>query len=214
MMDGILIPIKRLSLAKARLAHVVPSAIRRRLGLAMLADVLRSTDKWNPRLLVTDDPDAEAVGMAFGCVLVADPGTGLNPSVEAGTEAAISLGVTSLLVLASDLPLVTTREVASLFECEAEVAVAGSSDGGTNALLRRPPRVINPAFGPSSARLHETSARQQGRSFELIRSPGLQFDIDEPDDLAQLATARQDVESVKVAREAIKSQADGGREPL
>lgn len=212
-MEGILVPVKRLSDAKARLSEVVPSFMRRRLGLAMLADVLRVVEPWKVKIVVTDDPDAEAVGLAFGCTLVADGGDGLNGAVVRGTEAAIDLGMSSLLVLASDVPLVSTPELIAIFASVEEVVVGVSTDGGTNALLRRPADAIAPAFGEGSAAAHEEAARSAGLSFLLHKSNGVAFDVDGPADLERLASSSEVRQSVRVARDAVRFQEDGGRAP-
>lgn len=199
--EGILIPVKRLEEAKRRLAARLAPEDRRRLGLAMLADVLRATEKWTARWIVTSDGDAEAVGLAFGCRLVRDEGAGLNPAISKATEIASIHGVESLLVLPSDVPLVSPDEVAALFSLEADVVVASSLDGGTNALLRRPPGAIEPVFGKGSAAAHVRAATEKGLDVVSFNARSLLLDVDQPADLALLAQAESDRESARIARE-------------
>jgi 2-phospho-L-lactate guanylyltransferase len=199
--EGILVPVKRLGEAKRRLARHLSPIDRRRLSLAMLADVLRAVESWTKRFLVTSDPDSEAVGLAFGCRVVADPPGGLNPSIDAGTSAAISAGATALLVLPADVPLVTPEDVAKILSLEIPVVIVPSQDGGTNALLRRPPGVIAPMFGPGSAEKHAAAAREAGVPFESLDVDSLRLDIDAPDDLQSLAEHDARRESVRIARE-------------
>lgn len=200
-MESILIPVKRLDRAKLRLSQRLAPPDRRRLGLAMLADVLRATEKWSHRLIVTNDPDAEAVGLAFGCALVADPGQGLNAAVSAGTAAAADAGSSTLLVLPSDVPAVTSDDVNALFSYPEDVVVAPSGDGGTNALLRRPPGVLDPSFGPGSACLHARRAREAGLSCRSVELSSLVLDIDHYRDLVTLGGLENLRESVRLARE-------------
>lgn len=207
-MDGILIPVKRLHEAKARLARILSPVARRRLGLAMFSDVLRATAKWEMRIVVTSDPDARLAAAEFGCTFVDDQGAGLNEAISLGTEHAARAQIDSLLVLASDVPLVSHEEIDELFRSTEEVVVAGSPDGGTNALLRRPSDAISPAFGRQSASAHEAAARDAGRSFLLYSSEGLAFDIDEPGDLHELAARDENLESVRVARECVRAEGD------
>lgn len=199
--DAILIPVKRLDEAKQRLAATLNPQQRRRLGLAMLADVLRATEKWAGRWVVTSDPDAEAVGLAFGCKLVADRSAGLNSALEDATAVAMAGGATTALVLASDVPLVEPGEVASMFACEADVVIASSDDGGTNGLLRRPPNAIPPSFGNGSAAEHARAAAAGNLVIQIADAASLVLDIDEPADLLRLAAAESDRESVRIARE-------------
>lgn len=200
-MEFLLIPVKRLDRAKLRLSERLAPRDRRRLGLAMLADVLHATGKWEHRMVVTSDQDAEAVGLAFGCALVADPGTGLNDAISAGTAAAVAAGCDSLLVLPSDVPMVSSDDVAELFARPEEVVLARSPDGGTNALLRRPPGALEPAFGRSSADAHRLRAQEAGLSFRELELGSLVLDIDGYSDLVRLGEQGNLRESVRLARE-------------
>lgn len=200
-LESILIPVKRLDRAKLRLSERLAPPDRRRLGLAMLADVLRATDKWSHRLIVTSDQDAEAVGLAFGCELVADPGEGLNAAVAAGTRSAVAGGATTLLVLPSDVPMVTSDDVTALFSSPQDVVIAPSRDGGTNALLRRPPETIRPCFGPGSAELHRARAQESGLECRSVEMSSLVLDIDRYGDLVTLGGLTNLRESVRLARE-------------
>lgn len=203
-LETILIPVKRLDKAKLRLSEKLLPADRRRLGLAMLADVLRATDKWESRLIVTGDPDAEAVGLAFGCGLVTDPGLGLNAALEAGTQAARHAGATSLLILPSDVPMVGADDVTALFAYQEAVVIAPSQDGGTNALLRRPPAAVGLRFGPRSAEAHRLAAEETGLSCRTVELSSLLLDIDRYEDLVQLGGLPNARDSVRLAGELVK----------
>jgi len=203
-LETILIPVKRLDTAKLRLSEKLLPADRRRLGLAMLADVLRATEKWQSRLIVTADPDAEAVGLAFGCSLVADRGSGLNAALEAGTEAALERGATSLLILPSDVPMVSADDVTSLFSYPEQVVIAPSQDGGTNALMRRPPSAVGLRFGPDSSEKHRLAAEEAGLSCRTVELSSLLLDIDRYSDLVRLGELPNERDSVRLARELVK----------
>lgn len=205
-MDCILIPVKRLDRAKLRLSRRLSPADRRRLGLAMLADVLRSTAQWPHRIVVTDDPDAEALGITSGCDLVPDPCNGLNNAIDTGSQRAVALGASSLLVLPSDVPLANPGDIAEIFGRPEQVVVVASADGGTNALLRRPANAISPAFGPASAHRHEKLARQSGLSFARLEVPSLELDIDRFADLYRLERSAGDRESVRLATQLIAGE--------
>lgn len=202
--NAILIPVKSLDRAKLRLSENLRPEDRRRLGLAMLADVLRATEKWQSRLIVTADPDAEAVGLAFGCSLVADRGSGLNAALADGTRAAIEGGAHKLLILPSDIPMVTPDDVTALFACEEQVVIAPSGDGGTNALLRRPPDKIPTAFGPGSAAAHRKTAQRAGLEVKVVHMESLVLDIDRYADLVALGNLPNARDSVRLAAQLIR----------
>ncbi|HEX2052405.1 MAG TPA: 2-phospho-L-lactate guanylyltransferase [Actinomycetota bacterium] len=200
-MESLLIPVKRLDQAKLRLSERLAPQDRRRLGLAMLADVLHATEKWDSRLVVTSDQDAEAVALAFGCALVTDPGTGLNDAIRAGTTAAVAAGADTLLVLPSDVPMVSPDDISALFARPEQVVIASSPDGGTNALIRRPPDAVEPAFGPASCHAHRRRAEQADLSWRVLELSSLVLDIDRYSDLVRLGEQENVRESVRLARE-------------
>ena len=68
-----------------------------------------------------------------------------------------------------------------------------SADGtGTNALARTPPDVIESRFGPGSCRAHLDQARSKSVHAEVLRLRGLMFDIDTPEDVAELLASSHD----------------------
>jgi len=205
--EAILIPVKRLSEAKLRLAGVLGPAERRRLALAMLADVLEAAGAWPLRVVVTSDTDAASLAQAVGWAIVPDPGSGLNDAVAAGTTAIATAGATALLVLPFDVPLVTGLDLRTLFSSDADVAVARSDDGGTTGLLRRPPAAIAASFGPRSADAHASAAAVAGLRFASLRLPGLSLDVDDADDLRRLAESGRNNGSVHLAQELLAALA-------
>ena len=199
-MNAILVPVKAMFDAKGRLADHLSAEDRHGLGLAMLSDVLTATVTWRS-WVVTSDKDASKLAEELGCVVVPDAGSGLNDAIRLGTTIAAAEGVTGLLVLPADVPLVEPDDVARAFEVNAEVAVAVSADGGTNALLRRPSDVIDPNFGPDSARLHIDAAQKAGVSVEMLELPSLQVDVDRYEDLEAVAASDLERGSVALARD-------------
>jgi 2-phospho-L-lactate guanylyltransferase (CobY/MobA/RfbA family) len=97
--------------------------------------------------------------------------------------------------------MVTSDDVTALFACPEEVVVAPSGDGGTNALLRRPPGVVAPSFGPGSAELHRRRAKEAGLECRSVEMSSLVLDIDQYRDLVILGGLDNLRESVRLARE-------------
>jgi 2-phospho-L-lactate guanylyltransferase len=60
---------------------------------------------------------------------------------------------------------------------------------GTNALLVRPPQALPFAFGPQSCARHVDLARERDLEVMFYRAPGTAFDVDRPEDLAELRVA-------------------------
>ncbi len=103
-------------------------------------------------------------------------------------------GGRAVLVVSSDLPLVSPEALVRVLELGAAggstrvVAAAATGRGGTNALYLRPPDVIGLHFGDDSLVKFERDAREHGVSFQVVDDPELALDLDEPADLAALAS--------------------------
>jgi 2-phospho-L-lactate guanylyltransferase len=95
------------------------------------------------------------------------------------------------------LPLITAADVATVVGTRMDgdgVTVAPCFDGGTGALVLRPPNIIPPRFGPDSFTRHETLAQEAGVPGLRCQVPGLAWDLDRPDDLGliEARAGRQD----------------------
>jgi 2-phospho-L-lactate guanylyltransferase len=98
-------------------------------------------------------------------------------------------GVSSVLRLPIDVPLVTAADIEELFAASKSAAcvLVPSRDGrGTNALLRTPPGLFPSHFGPDSLRQHLKEARAAGAEVLMIKNARLALDVDDADDLRAL----------------------------
>jgi 2-phospho-L-lactate guanylyltransferase len=121
-----------------------------------------------------------------------DAADSLNGALEQGAAHVVAAGARALLVLPADLPLITPADIARLAGAlgPAPAAVlAPARDGGTNALLAAPPAALPFLFGPGSLSDHLAAARARGVAARLVYAPGLELDVDQPDDLLVLACA-------------------------
>jgi 2-phospho-L-lactate guanylyltransferase (CobY/MobA/RfbA family) len=69
-----------------------------------------------------------------------------------------------------------------------DVVISPSKTNGTNALLIRPPDLIDLRFGGESFPLHAQEAFRAGVKPRIYRSPSVVTDIDEPADLLSIET--------------------------
>jgi 2-phospho-L-lactate guanylyltransferase len=172
------VPMKATELAKSRLAGVLDGAGRHALARQMLEHVLATLRE---------------AGVDPVHVASADEGTGdLNADVAAAARRVQQAGAEELLLVMADLPYLAATDIAAMIEAgrTSDVVIAEAKDGGTNALLLRPPTVLRFAFttGRPSARFHADHARSVGIEPATVRRPGLARDIDTPDDLASLVS--------------------------
>jgi 2-phospho-L-lactate/phosphoenolpyruvate guanylyltransferase len=115
-------------------------------------------------------------------------------SADAACLRAMEMGASTALLVPIDVPTVTPADFTQLAaSARPGLIVVPSSDGtGTNALVRTPPNCIESRFGPGSFRAHLDQALSKGLPADVLRLPGLMFDIDTPEDVAEfLAEPRQ-----------------------
>lgn len=179
--------------AKTRLRPVLGSDARESLALLMFENTLahftrpaRTADgPWRVGV-VTPSPRIAAIARASGAEAIDEAAGGdINAAAAKAASWARGSGAWSLLIIHADIPTLADEEVAALLAAGRAhaVAIAGSLDGGTNALLVTPPEAIGFRFGPGSAAAHEAAAREAGLTVARLDLPFLSRDMDTPDDL-------------------------------
>lgn len=184
---GVVVPVKRLAVAKSRLAAYGDLA-RRELALAFAEDVVTAALGCTvvaQVLVVTDDPDAARALARLGAgVAPDDPGAGLNPALAHGAELLwASSPLHGVVTLSADLPALRPADLAAALAAvpvggRAFVADAGGT--GTTLLAAAAPAVLAPAYGPGSREQHLASG-----AAELAGTPALRRDVDTPADLRE-----------------------------
>lgn len=182
---GVVVPVKRLDVAKSRLA-AYGDRTRRELALAFAVDVVTAAlgcPVVEQVLVVTDDAEAAEALAALGAGVTADdPDAGLNPALAHGADLLRArhprIGVATL---SSDLPALRPDELAlalSAVAAGARAFVTDSAGTGTTLLAAGAPAPLAPSYGPGSRERHLASGAQ-----ELAGAAGLRHDVDTPDDL-------------------------------
>src|SRR5436190_365865 len=83
----------------------------------------------------------------------------LSAAIRQVEEESLAAGVATLAVVLADLPYLSPKGLASALQTLGPVVLApATTDGGTNMLLRRPPRAIPPRFGRNSYQRHLDAA--------------------------------------------------------
>jgi 2-phospho-L-lactate guanylyltransferase len=184
-----LIPVKSLTTAKSRLASFFTQHQRERLVLDMFHHVLcvlLDSELFEKVSVVSSDKEVLEKAYVWGAQAVVEEYNGHNQALHAAALREISEGVTTLLTISADLPLLTTQEIRCFFEqsLQHDVVLASSRDGtGTNAIMVHPPLAVPYVFGPGSLQSYLESARQRHLSYSIYHSIGLALDIDTIDDL-------------------------------
>jgi 2-phospho-L-lactate guanylyltransferase len=179
---SVVVPAKRLAVAKTRLRPLTAGTSHDDWVLAMLADTVAAAVA-SPAVaavvVVTDEPAAEDVVRSLGATTVPDqPDRGLNPALEHGARAA---GTAAVAALSSDLPALRPAELAAALtaaEAAPRCFVADAAGTGTTLLTARGVG-LEPRFGRGSAAAHRA-----GGALPLAGDwPGLTRDVDTAEDL-------------------------------
>ena len=153
----------------------LPAELRLEVALAMLGDVLEAATAYATDVrLVTDYSAALLVADELGVEVVADPGEGQGPAVQAALA-----GVDGpCLVVNADLPCATPDALRLLASSGA--AIVAAADGTTNALSLPDPSRFHPLYGAGSA------ARFAAAGLTVVAVPELENDVDTLADLDHL----------------------------
>lgn len=184
------VPVKSFAQAKQRLAPGFDRAFRAGLAAAMAEDVLRAlaaVPELSGLVVVSEDPDAASLAERYGaCVLRDQAGAGHTAAVTAAARILAEGGCASMLVLPGDVPLITAAEISRLLRAHPPgrsfTIVPDHDCRGSNAILCSPPDAVPLSFGLDSFSVHCTRARGCGLALNVMRSPGLELDVDHPDD--------------------------------
>jgi 2-phospho-L-lactate guanylyltransferase len=192
----VVVLVKDFDSAKQRLVPALGPAERRALARRNAVRAIRAAAGGDRRLVVAGSDQAAALAESLGVEALLEPRQeGQNVAAQRGIAHAVAAGADAVLLLSSDLPLVTTRSVrellaaAALLTPPAVMAVPAVGRGGTNALFLNPPRAIGLHFGADSLAAFRREARNQHVHFALHQSPAMALDLDEPADLARLRRA-------------------------
>ena len=183
---GLVVPVKRLALAKTRL-QAYGDAVRQELALAFAVDVVTAglgCAGVGQVLVVTDDPYAAAALREAGALVVADaPDAGLNPALAHGAELLLEQGASGVAAVSADLPCLTPGElVTALAAVRPGLRGFVVDAAGTGTTLLAAPHGVElaPAYGTASRTGHLASG-----AVELPAGRGLRLDVDTPDDLSE-----------------------------
>ena len=193
-MRALLLPVKDLHNAKKRLTGVLTPEERFALAEVMLTDTIRAVRgvRCADRIfLVTNyEPAMRLAEENSWEILREEQQISESDSVDAASRLCELRGVTGLLRIPLDVPLVQASDIDDLLAVECEepaLVIVPSRDGmGTNAILRMPPALFPSHFGMGSFAKHVGEAERVGARVIFRRSPRLEMDVDDESDLRAL----------------------------
>src|SRR5260370_15762038 len=193
-MRALLLPVKDLNNAKKRLTGVLTPEERFALAGAMLADTIRAVrgvKRAEKIVVVTNYEPAMRLAEESGWeILQEEQQISESHSVDAASKICEQRGVTALLRLPLDVPLVQASDIDDLLavECgDQALVIVPSRDGtGTNAILRTPPTLFPSHFGIGSFAKHVGEADRIRARVIFRRNTRLEMDVDDEADLRVL----------------------------
>ncbi len=193
-MRALLLPVKDLNNAKTRLIGVLTPEERFALAGAILADTIRAVRgarRAEKIFVVTNyEPVMQLAKENHWEILPEEKQISESHSVDAASRICEQRGVTALLRLPLDVPLVQASDIDDLLAVECEdraLVIVPSRDGtGTNAILRTPPTLFPSHFGRGSFAKHVGEAERIGARVIFRRSTRLEMDVDDEADLRAL----------------------------
>jgi 2-phospho-L-lactate/phosphoenolpyruvate guanylyltransferase len=193
-MRALLLPVKDLRNAKKRLAGVLTPKERFGLAKAMLADTIRAVQgvRCAEKIFVVTNYQL-ALDLAEENrwqILREEHQISESHSVDLASRVCEESGVTGLLRVPLDVPLVQAFDIDELLRIECDMpglVIVPSRDGtGTNAILRTPPTLFASHFGPGSFAKHVAEAERRGAHVILRNNARLEMDVDDESDLRAL----------------------------
>ena len=184
----VLIAIKERARCKTRLGEVLAPAARAQLVRSMLASALSAAAAAQTvRQIIVVSPERDTIPPDIP--VLADNGRSLNGALTQAYQVLREFSCREVVILPADLPMIGAADIDALVRAgrRGGFAIAPDAAGtGTNALCLVSAQPFRFCYGPDSRRLHLQEAQRLGLKPRVIRRPGLEFDVDWPDDLSRL----------------------------
>jgi 2-phospho-L-lactate guanylyltransferase len=186
----VIVLVKDLDQAKQRLGDVLDARARRELALQNAERAITAAAAGDHRLVIGGSAEVKDIAQRMGVEAVIEARQqGQNVAAMLGIAHALEGKARAVLILSSDLPLVTPKAVREMLDVAgrlappAVVAAPATGRGGTNALYISPPDAIALHFGEDSLSAFRHEAEQKGVNFAVHNSEAMALDLDEPEDL-------------------------------
>jgi 2-phospho-L-lactate guanylyltransferase len=203
-----ILPVKSPHNAKQRLTGFLPVEQREALARVLYKQTLAAlcqAEGIDRVVVATSDVEvADHARCSGALVFEEDEQVSHSVSADAACLRAMQIGASTVLLVPIDVPTATPADFTQLAaSAHPGLIVVPSSDGtGTNALVRTPPDCIQSRFGPGSFRAHLDQALSKGLPADVLRLPGLMFDIDTPEDVAEFLARTHECEVSSFLRSA------------
>jgi 2-phospho-L-lactate guanylyltransferase len=186
------VPLKHPACARGRLLHALSAKQRYSMYFTLarrIITALRDVPLVRDTVIVTSSAEVETFAGHMGVRVTHQMrDEGINAACEAAIASSCAGDITNALIVAGDLPLVSSESILALLQSahleeRGVTIVPDRRHVGTNALVCTPADAIRLRFGPNSFAEHLRTAREHGLAARIFESGELALDIDEPEDL-------------------------------
>ena len=184
-----ILPVKNLSQSKSRLSHEVNRQQRELLTFHLLRrtlGVLKLAKGIDDILMVSRDIRVRSIAEMENVLFLQEQGTDLNQALEQATRWSGEQNYSAILILPLDLPFLTREDIDTIIimgnEKREIVIIAPDREmKGTNALLVKPPGILQYQFGSESFHCHWQQTLDRHIESRIYHSTNISFDVDFPD---------------------------------
>ncbi|MFQ5661125.1 MAG: 2-phospho-L-lactate guanylyltransferase [Gammaproteobacteria bacterium] len=189
----VILPVKHLQRAKQRLASILTRDQRAHLSYLMLSDildVLSSSDAVEGITVISSDPSVKELAAHYRAqFLLLDADSGYSTDAMLAISSVCRMSVDKIAIIPADVPQLVPADLHSLNQNHEDglTLCPAVMDGGTNAVVFSPPLRVPLMFGPDSSIKYQREAGKLGVPARTEHLPGLERDMDRPDDLFWLS---------------------------
>ena len=210
-----LVPVKRFESSKSRLSSVLNVIERKELSQLLLTNtlsVLTEASTISEIVIVSSDEGAMEIARKNGAeVLRESEDHGVNAAIARADDYSIENGAEATVVIPQDLPLLVAADVNMICR-KAEspdrclVVCPSIRYDGSNALLRKPSRLLKTSYDQDSFNAHIRAATKSGIPIKVFLSKRIMLDLDTTEDLKILMHRQERWEKTNLPLDYLKSK--------
>lgn len=187
-----IVPVKRFDRSKSRLGAILSSGERRKLSELLLVNTIRTLQQSraiSSTIIVTSESSVvEIVGTTRAKFLKLDNDNGVNAALLLADKYSSQNGADATLVIPQDIPLLSATDINNLCSraeplARCIVICPSIRYDGTNALLRKPPRLMKTLYDKDSFNSHIRAAVKMNVPIRFFLSRRMMKDLDSAEDI-------------------------------
>ncbi|MFL6359364.1 MAG: 2-phospho-L-lactate guanylyltransferase [Nitrososphaeraceae archaeon] len=186
-----IVPTKQFEKGKMRLAPLLDIRDRVRLSGLLLECTLSTLSKAtaiSKIIVISSDVRAKRIAKMHAAIFLdEDNNIGVNNAVTIANNYCSEAGADATIVLPQDLPLTVSEDIDMICNYAKEhhkclVICPSARYDGSNALLRRPPKLIESHYDNNSFDMHINAAKKTGADIKVFLSHRMMRDLDTVED--------------------------------